>query len=767
MPNRCSFSLVLSDRLSRAADGNSGASTLPTDEDGVWRCPRIVRADRESERCVIHDPAAADEAVTREIVGAIEGTVDPTERISAAYPEEPRKAVTRCLGLDVGQIDLRRRRLSADGTYPLDLRGSNIDGLYLDESELPVPIRLDSATVGQLSATRLQIVGGIQGSNCTVQGAVDLSKSDIGGHLNFRQSQIQGAVNLDQATIDGRFDFAFGGSEGAIRAENTSFVGRFSLKEATVSEVRADKLDVTGSDPDSEYPGLQFRGLTTTGGVSIQSAFCDGHLIGYDMDIGGRFDATDATIEEGVYFGVEDGTELQEAQFHGGLDFSNAFVGGSFKFVGRERFGTDPVVGQFLDFSGGTFGRLDIAPRIGGLGPPVVNLGQSEVKRGRLDQPQAEGPVYYDLAEATLGEVTLSGDGESVANYFWFDRTTFDRFQFSESREDFAQKDWSLHRVPEHVKSQIAVAREYPTALELAIDIGTICRVQAETRRWLAEESEGPEIESLAEQVLSELSEGQIRRLARNGPESADLLGPALYARERYRVGVLTLLARELEGRETVLESLLPSAHTELQQVASATGTGEPSTISDSTDALAAAFARELGSGTDITPEIPQIETTYIMARKGADDVGDSIAAANFFINELRARRKRHRQHLLDAETPVSRLKALGDWFWNASFDLISGYGERPRRVLGTAVGSVLGFTGLYWWLGSQRPGYSEIYGGFVGSLLLSLESFTSLVLGGAEVNPVAIRLLADIEGFIGAFLIALLVFTLTRSLHR
>lgn len=60
------------------------------------------------------------------------------------------------------------------------------------------------------------------------------------------------------------------------------------------------------------------------------------------------------------------------------------------------------------------------------------------------------------------------------------------------------------------------------------------------------------------------------------------------------------------------------------------------------------------------------------------------------------------------------------------------------------------------------------LYGDAIGYLVLSLQSFVTLVLGGAEdVGGPWIRLLARVEGFVGAFLIALFVFTLTRSIHR
>jgi hypothetical protein len=40
-------------------------------------------------------------------------------------------------------------------------------------------------------------------------------------------------------------------------------------------------------------------------------------------------------------------------------------------------------------------------------------------------------------------------------------------------------------------------------------------------------------------------------------------------------------------------------------------------------------------------------------------------------------------------------------------------------------------------------------------------------LVGGAPISNPWIRLFALIEGFVGAFLVALFVFTLTRSIHR
>jgi stage V sporulation protein SpoVS len=107
-------------------------------------------------------------------------------------------------------------------------------------------------------------------------------------------------------------------------------------------------------------------------------------------------------------------------------------------------------------------------------------------------------------------------------------------------------------------------------------------------------------------------------------------------------------------------------------------------------------------------------------------------------------------------------------YFRNQIHGLVTGYGEKPLRPV-IASSTVIGvFAVLYWllWTISSTP-QPEGYGGVYGPLILSAESFTTLVIGGGSVNQSSIQLLAYTEGFLGAFLIALFVFTLTRSVHR
>ncbi|QLG48261.1 pentapeptide repeat-containing protein [Natrinema halophilum] len=157
------------------------------------------------------------------------------------------------------------------------------------------------------------------------------------------------------------------------------------------------------------------------------------------------------------------------------------------------------------------------------------------------------------------------------------------------------------------------------------------------------------------------------------------------------------------------------------------------------------------------------LESTYLKAKNGAQKTGSDNVAAEFFLRQLRHRRSGHARSFRE-NSGFARLKPATRWLRNAGLDLLAGYGERPLRVVGASLGVILGFALLYAVLLPELPPY----GSTAGYLVLSFEGFITLVLGGAAAIPnPRIRLLAELEGFIGAFLIALFVFTLTRSIHR
>jgi len=169
-------------------------------------------------------------------------------------------------------------------------------------------------------------------------------------------------------------------------------------------------------------------------------------------------------------------------------------------------------------------------------------------------------------------------------------------------------------------------------------------------------------------------------------------------------------------------------------------------------------------SSEELLEECSSLEATYLKAKNGANTVGDTKAAAEFFRHEMTYRRHQYLTRLLNrAEKSRIRALASGQWMANGLLGLTSGYGESPSRVIATAMAIVSVFSVLFAVIRPNPP-----YGSALGYPVLSLESFVTLFLNTSETfNEPLVRLIAEVEGFLGAFLVALFVFTLTRSIHR
>jgi len=157
------------------------------------------------------------------------------------------------------------------------------------------------------------------------------------------------------------------------------------------------------------------------------------------------------------------------------------------------------------------------------------------------------------------------------------------------------------------------------------------------------------------------------------------------------------------------------------------------------------------------------LEVTYLAAKNGANQVGARNAAGKFFERELRNRRRAHRNALSDG-SPRSRLKAGIAWGTNKTFDVTAVYGESPSRVLATAVLSIGAFSALSLLIEPTSLSLSAI----VRRTLFSIQVFTAFMFGQPEVPTTDLfQWLTAIQAFLGAFLVGLFIFALTRSVSR
>jgi hypothetical protein len=173
-------------------------------------------------------------------------------------------------------------------------------------------------------------------------------------------------------------------------------------------------------------------------------------------------------------------------------------------------------------------------------------------------------------------------------------------------------------------------------------------------------------------------------------------------------------------------------------------------------------LSRMLLSPANIKSRIPneKIEQMYLSMKVSADNEGDNLAASRLFMQEKRSRLRKYFETIRRNPFSVEGILAIRNFVGNSFLWLTAGYGERPGQVIISSFGVLGVFVLAYipFW-GVDR---------MVDIFILSLSSFVSLVHPGhPSVNNPWLMLITQFEGFIGAFMIGLFVFSLTRSVHR
>ncbi len=105
-------------------------------------------------------------------------------------------------------------------------------------------------------------------------------------------------------------------------------------------------------------------------------------------------------------------------------------------------------------------------------------------------------------------------------------------------------------------------------------------------------------------------------------------------------------------------------------------------------------------------------------------------------------------------------------FFPSFAMDLVSGYTQKPNRVILAAFAVVLAFGLAYYGLNAAQPSAHPNAGpiGFLDSVYFSFITFTTVGYGDFAPRPVPFfRILACIEAFSGPFMAGLYIFTLTR----
>ena len=105
--------------------------------------------------------------------------------------------------------------------------------------------------------------------------------------------------------------------------------------------------------------------------------------------------------------------------------------------------------------------------------------------------------------------------------------------------------------------------------------------------------------------------------------------------------------------------------------------------------------------------------------------------------------------------------KTLHKWLWSCFLNGIFGYGEQPGKVIISAISIILIFAFLFMGSGISNVGIEQITSNnFFDCMYFSTVTFTTLGYGDFRPLEGIGRILAGSEAFIGAFMMALFVYT-------
>ena len=713
----------------------------------------------------------------------------------------------------------------------LDLSGASIEGdLNFSDAVFHRKVTLSSATVkGDLDFTNATFRAGLDCTEVDVTGDLRLDDAEIEGPATFEKSEVIGDVSAKAGTFHGITDFdvdqwgalsgfsdpidftgsdffgtvQFGGVfENNLGFEKTTFDDRVEFVGA---EISGDIAFVESSLEDVQYSGGSVDGslrLHSTnvrdivfenvnfGKLEYRQATVDGNFSVLDVEIRDKFDFKKSTVTRQVdildlnvhgriyhhrcQFGApfswgsiscDNSITVSDVQFHDNVSIEDISPEGGFGLTNSRFNGdvdlTDVLAGRVNltdsvfqgDFSAsdifveeGPFNFRDsvfegecalseirTVDRVLGdrsrflanltLQDSHANVGISmkdsvlteEIQLKNIETPQAgaididfalakinsgritnsNGPLYdIDFTTASVGDVYFQADEDDIFNHLIFHNTDFVGFDFSRYRATLSDEAWTLH--------DQAMEDEIPPA-------------------------DRPEVRSKWHDKLVWLIFGPIIPTLKTWQAGREIAN-----REPDTVEKEALTEEDEEQREKQPESDVIEENPEI---------GDESTF----------------SGPATQSDVESLETTYLKAKSGADQVGAKNISSEYFIREMH-----YRQLLHAIDYHRGQVRGLGRWIGNSIMRLTAGYGERPFRVVLSAVATIVLF-GLFY----LRSG-SEVVDGAVDAFAVSGGSFVTLIFDQTPQLALSnLQLVAMIEGFFGAMFVALLVFTLTRSIHR
>jgi hypothetical protein len=694
----------------------------PAALDTAWSCSREPEADSEFCRFHLTPDRRAELGIDDEAV---------CDSLCAELSDQATSSL-RFVGAEFGDIDLSHEVVGQTTNRPVDFRYATVHGDFVArQTVLWQPVVMDELTVhGSVDFADAEFDEDVSVRDATFTGEVSFEKTDFEDDCVFAGSTFDEPAAFDGVTVEGLADFyetTFGAAASFVESD---WQGRCRFQRG--------RFDAMATFRSSRFHArADFRSAAFDGPCRFsRSRFDDDALfIECAFDAPSLFKKTQ--FRETAYF--------QTSSFNSEASFTEATFGGKAKF-------------HFADFRGEavfSYIRFEDA---------------AYFKRAAFGGYAS----FYETSFEKLADFRHTEFADTArfmqadfGNEAFFSRATFGR--------DADFRDASFRQKGRFVGSEFqagAIMADATFAHAVFRDIET-------TKNAITIDLEGARIEAgeIVQENGAEVSfnvrDGCLGDIDIRMPETERLFDRFLIVRtefegfdfSEYRYVLapdwrVHTFAGEQDG-----DYDLEADHFAIEAGDTESETGGESRTEDRPD------QRKSGGSVGsrlrtwlVNPAAPDLEVTYLKAKHGAETVGDSQAASRFFIKEMGYRRQSHLHRVFEhAEPLVTRLKLLFLVAMNLVLSLTCGYGEKPRRTLGFSLVTIVVYAGLFWAFVPDPP-----FGSSAGYLLLSLQSFASLIFGASATVPgFGGSVIAATEGFVGAFMIGLFIFALTRSVHR
>jgi len=693
----------------------------PAALDAEWSCPRD--AEDGTDYCRYHLPPDQ-----RRAVGIDEKSLRDSLLEEIAKGDE---SSLQFVGCEFGDIDISYRVLNRVTNYPIDLRHATIHGdLLAEQAVIRQPILIDEITI---------------------KGAVDFFDAELGEDVSARHASFEGEVTFEGAEFEDNCWFT-----------NSKFTRPSSFDG--VQFMKASDFDRVEFQEKSSFEGSEWRGRCRFQDAEFNSNstfmsshfysranFQNVHLHGTSRFNHCVFDDVavfmDCEFEAEALFKkvkFSEAAHYQYVDFHSEASFSMSAFGDKAKFQFAD-FGEEASI-SYVKFSGATyFKAVDFNDYASFYKSTFDQLGDFR-KAMFTDTARFLKTEFHD--EVFFDQTTFVGHGD------------FRRSEFHDSTY-FVESELHLNATLRESLFSHLVLHDIETPVEsITIDLDQ------------AKVDGGRFVQKNGEEIYYNLRDGEIGDV---NIEVGDLMSvfdrifiyrtdfdDFDFSNYRYELAPNWNLHNpgdtiddtyDLEADRVSL-NVEAEGGDDLEE-----GPDGPSQVSSSKSDLQSRFMNRV-----VNPEAPDLEVTYLKAKNGAELVGDNQSASRFFIKEMYYRRQAHMHRALNyQESLLDKLKLLFLVIMNLTLSLTCGYGEKPRRTLGFSIVTIGVYAVLFSLVVSIPPFDSRL-----GYVLLSVQSFASLIFGStASIPEFAGSFLAASEGFVGAFMIGLFIFALTRSVHR